>query len=70
MENLREEEKRRHMGGLIENELIPRLKTLNNNVSKIIAIFEFAENYEFDVEQVIDMLNDRNIEVNIDIRET
>ena len=44
MENLSEEEKRRHMGVLIENELIPRLKTLNNNVSKIIAIFEFAEN--------------------------
>ena len=69
MENLSEEEKRIHMGVLIENELIPRLKTLNGNVSKLISIFEFAENYEYDVEQVIDILNDKNIEINIDIRE-
>ena len=57
------------MGILIENELIPRLKLSNENISKIIDIFEFAENYEYNVEQVIDLLNQRRIKVKIEIEE-
>ena len=68
-DNTSEEEKRKYMGILIENELIPRLKLSNENISKIIDIFEFAENYEYNVEQVIDLLNQRRIKVKIEIEE-
>ena len=54
MENSDEIVRKRHMGVLIENELIPRIKTYDDNRSKIICIYEFADNYGYDVEEVLD----------------
>ena len=66
MEKLDEEVRKRHMGVLIENELIPRIKTYDDNRSKIVCVFEFADSYEYDVEEVLEMLKEREVEVELD----
>ena len=66
MENSDEIVRRRYMGILIENELIPRIKTYNDNRSKIICIYEFADNYGYDVEEVTEILKERKIEIEMD----